>query len=45
MLILLAFIAVVTFIRAYDNAAGITANLHSGTPGISSNLEDLISGH
>ena len=42
-LILIAFIAVVTFIRAFDNSAGIlSGNLHSGgTPVISEKLNDL----
>jgi len=48
-LILIAFIAVITFIRAFDNSAGINpVNLHSGvtgiSPGISAGIGDIEAG-
>ena len=38
MLILLAFIAVLTFIRAFDNSGSVNAG---GIPGISESLSEL----
>ena len=43
MLILLAFIAVVTFIRAFDNSAGINAgSIHSGGINAEASMQQVL---